>query len=139
MDVKVDFKDVDTFFQKGLIELQDKLRFVSNNVMSEANVGGTYKNHTYRLRHRMAYKINRGRGTGRVVPPLITSTINTNAYDPQASVYYASIVEGKGYDVLSFAFDKADTFVKKHIECEGEPEFRNMKKKTLNRRPKVKT
>ena len=104
MGVKIDFSDVDSFFDKGMNDMQQTERKLAQDAVDYAKQMGTYKDVTGTLRNSNKFEVDES-----------GVTLYNDAQSPQG-VNYASFVEAKGYEVLS----QAALFLEKNLKEEFE-------------------
>ena len=94
MDVKFDFSDVDSFFDKGYAEVKS----VEDKVVDYAVKNGSYQNRTGTLRKSNKY------------------SVQDDGLELRNEAEYASFVESKGYEVLTGAALFAEKRLKEEIK-----------------------
>lgn len=98
MGVKIDFSDVDKFFEEGMKEVAKEMDEVGRKAVSYAKATGNYQDVTGRLRASNTYSVSaEGLEIGNNAP-------------------YASDVESKGYEVCASAALFAQEQLRKRFE-----------------------
>lgn len=101
---KVDFSDVDAFFNKGKQEVDKAMAEVGENAVEYARQNGDYPNRTGKLRSSNHYQVDED-----------GLLLYNDATSPNGEPY-AATVESKGYDVLSGAALEAERELKEIFE-----------------------
>lgn len=103
--VKADFSDVDNFFNEETWSVQKKVIDIGEDSVKYAKEHGNYQNHTYNLRNSNKFDVDEEANL----------TLYNDATSPNG-FQYASVVESKGYDVLSGAALYAEKKLKDEFE-----------------------
>lgn len=98
MDVKFDFSDVDSFFDKGYAEVKAVEEKVGKEAVNYAIEHGSYQNRTGTLRKSNKY------------------SVEDDGLELKNEAEYASFVESKGYEVLTDAALFAERRLKEEIK-----------------------
>lgn len=105
MDVRYDFSDVDSFFEDAERDLIEEEKSIGQEAVDYAEKHGSYQNQTGLLRRSNKFKADKE-----------GLTIYNDAKNENNGVYYAEIVESRGYEVLSGAALFAEKRLKEEFE-----------------------
>ena len=103
--LEADISDIDSFMDNEKWNVQKKVIDIGEDAVRYAKENGNYQNHTFNLRNSNDYDVDEDANL----------TLFNDATSPQG-FQYASVVESKGYDVLSGAALYAEKKLKDEFE-----------------------